>query len=644
MPPADAAKLLELAPEASPEVIEARFLELRTKLEEKIARAPTPGLKEKYRVSLASITEAFETLTLAADSSSLPVLRRTETAPARTASPVPAGMVEPLAPPPAVPPPPPVFRPSFFDRFFALLRAGFVGLFVMGSLGIFLGVFLGAYLEYDVADSEGMALVVADLVVGVVVSWAWYRRILRKKARRLIKEHEAALAAARDPAVRRKQAEAREFRLVLTSAVALLVIGGIWIVYHRIDKSLAERAVVDRTVSEAMAKQSEEENRQHAAATEKAEKERQDKVMIQLRTRMAELNVLYDAAMKIESVSSRTLSDLKSEERDLTRDPKTASTPAAKTASNKVKAQELYVAWLDRYLPANPAKIAKARADELISARAADDATAAVEAYADALKELQAELKSNEADSATAGNLDAIRQSAAKGDVQNMRWLGRTLTFGGKLPKDPVEGFTWLKRAAEAGGDKDDLYWVGSAYLEGRGVAQDTAAAIAWFKKSAEAGDTAALGELADIFQEGKGVPKDAAQALAWRRQAADKGDFFQLAYFLSDGPKETRDPAASLEWYRKAAEKGDEVAMYDLGIMSGNGDGMARDLAAATEWYRKAADKGYAPGMNMLGRNYLNGRGVEKNEATGLDWLKRAAKRNNAEAQQELKSRGLSW
>ncbi|MDP2138865.1 MAG: SUMF1/EgtB/PvdO family nonheme iron enzyme [Candidatus Didemnitutus sp.] len=76
MIPFDAAKLLELPVDATPETIEARFLDLRTKFEDKIAKAPTPGLKAKYRESLDQITTAFETLTLASDSSSLPVLKK----------------------------------------------------------------------------------------------------------------------------------------------------------------------------------------------------------------------------------------------------------------------------------------------------------------------------------------------------------------------------------------------------------------------------------------------------------------------------------------------------------------------------------------------------------------------------------------
>jgi hypothetical protein len=73
MSPVEAAKILDLPVDASPEQIETRFNELRAKLEDKIAKAPTPGLKAKYRESLDDITAAFEALTLAADSSSLPI-------------------------------------------------------------------------------------------------------------------------------------------------------------------------------------------------------------------------------------------------------------------------------------------------------------------------------------------------------------------------------------------------------------------------------------------------------------------------------------------------------------------------------------------------------------------------------------------
>src|SRR6478735_2232428 len=85
MTPAEAAKLLELPADATPEQLEARFLDLRRKLEDKVAKAPTPGLQAKYRETLVLVTTAFETLTLAGDSDSLPMLRRASVTAAPTA-------------------------------------------------------------------------------------------------------------------------------------------------------------------------------------------------------------------------------------------------------------------------------------------------------------------------------------------------------------------------------------------------------------------------------------------------------------------------------------------------------------------------------------------------------------------------------
>ncbi len=72
----EAARLLDLPLDSSPEQLENRFLELRAKLEDKIAKAPTPGLKEKYRSTLADVTDAFETLTMEADNSDLPLIHQ----------------------------------------------------------------------------------------------------------------------------------------------------------------------------------------------------------------------------------------------------------------------------------------------------------------------------------------------------------------------------------------------------------------------------------------------------------------------------------------------------------------------------------------------------------------------------------------
>jgi len=107
MTPAEAAKLLELPADATPEQLEARVLDLRRKLEDKVAKAPTPGLQAKYRETLVLVTTAFETLTLAGDSDSLPMLRRASvtaapTAPAQAPTEVAPVAVPATSPAPAV--------------------------------------------------------------------------------------------------------------------------------------------------------------------------------------------------------------------------------------------------------------------------------------------------------------------------------------------------------------------------------------------------------------------------------------------------------------------------------------------------------------------------------------------------------------
>ena len=102
MSPADAARLLELPANATPAQIEARFRELRAAMEDKIAKALTPGLQQKYQAAFAETTTAFETLILAADTASMPGLAHLSSAPAPSAPRLPSLPV--LPPIPSVPP------------------------------------------------------------------------------------------------------------------------------------------------------------------------------------------------------------------------------------------------------------------------------------------------------------------------------------------------------------------------------------------------------------------------------------------------------------------------------------------------------------------------------------------------------------
>lgn len=71
----EAYKVLGLDSDASEAVRHNAFRQLQGRLEAKISKAPTPGLKEKYRASLVKLEEAIEVIELAADGGDLPMLR-----------------------------------------------------------------------------------------------------------------------------------------------------------------------------------------------------------------------------------------------------------------------------------------------------------------------------------------------------------------------------------------------------------------------------------------------------------------------------------------------------------------------------------------------------------------------------------------
>lgn len=140
MSPTEATKLLDLPADATPEQVEARFLELRRKLEEKIAHAPTSGLQAKYRETLGLVTIAFETLTLASEADSLPLLPRSTVTPSPAAPPQAGPREKPAKPAPAAPE---VARPNPTWR---IVR--------IGAVLALLAVALIALRRSDLAESE----------------------------------------------------------------------------------------------------------------------------------------------------------------------------------------------------------------------------------------------------------------------------------------------------------------------------------------------------------------------------------------------------------------------------------------------------------------------------------------------------------
>ncbi len=66
-------------------------------------------------------------------------------------------------------------------------------------------------------------------------------------------------------------------------------------------------------------------------------------------------------------------------------------------------------------------------------------------------------------------------------------------------------------------------------------------------------------------------------------------------------------------------------LAMYFLGIMYSNGQGVEQDIKEGAKWYKAAAEKGVAPAQYRLGKLYMKGKGVPRDMETAYAWFSAA-------------------
>jgi uncharacterized protein len=92
---------------------------------------------------------------------------------------------------------------------------------------------------------------------------------------------------------------------------------------------------------------------------------------------------------------------------------------------------------------------------------------------------------------------------------------------------------------------------------------------------------------------------------------------------------------AEAKRWFEKAAAAGEPSAMFRLGLLYGNGNGVKQDYAEAKRWFEKAAAAGFDTAMIELGDLYRDGLGVTKTDAR--TWYQKAADAGNADAKGRL-------
>jgi len=96
-----------------------------------------------------------------------------------------------------------------------------------------------------------------------------------------------------------------------------------------------------------------------------------------------------------------------------------------------------------------------------------------------------------------------------------------------------------------------------------------------------------------------------------------------------------------AMHWYKAAAAQGHAKAMYDIGTLFENGQGVERSMPDAARWYRDAAERHEPAAAHSFAILYETGQGVEPDKVEAWVWFSIAAEKEFPGASQSREALG---
>lgn len=135
--------------------------------------------------------------------------------------------------------------------------------------------------------------------------------------------------------------------------------------------------------------------------------------------------------------------------------------------------------------------------------------------------------------------------------------------------------------------------------------AKDGERALNLLKPLYDKGDSQAALIAGEIYLFGHGgMPANHSVARHLFEVAARDGQvnaLYNLGTMYDQGQGVARDPVEAIRWFKLAADQRDNVAQFNLAVLYGRGDGVPRDSAEAQRWGRMAADNGNERARQVL-------------------------------------------
>lgn len=92
-----------------------------------------------------------------------------------------------------------------------------------------------------------------------------------------------------------------------------------------------------------------------------------------------------------------------------------------------------------------------------------------------------------------------------------------------------------------------------------------------------------------------------------------------------------------ALQHFKNSAKEGNAKAIFHIGNMYENGEGVKKSKSKAFKWFQKSAEKGYANAQYNVGVTFYSGEEVKKSHKKAVKWWKKAARQGIDSAQLNL-------
>ncbi|MET7241826.1 caspase family protein [Methylobacterium sp. EM32] len=172
-----------------------------------------------------------------------------------------------------------------------------------------------------------------------------------------------------------------------------------------------------------------------------------------------------------------------------------------------------------------------------------------------------------------ASAIDACRGASAA--YPGLRRLAYQLGRAYDRADRSKEAFGAYDKAAKAGSTAA-MNNLATLYENGQGVKRSQAEALRLYRQAGEAGNVVALANAARMLEYGNGVPKNEAEAVALYKRAVEGGDVASISklvpHYATGAYGFPKDLRQGFDLFRRAAEKGDPVAMATMATLIDNG------------------------------------------------------------------------